>query len=102
MPTMTVSLTPNAQTTAVMTAHAARITFQSLRARLWVASLSRTSTVSAVPWTCGSSLARFQSGLTVRMRRSAYGGYILVADGSIVDSGRTHRFRNLVIGSFTP
>ncbi|NYZ13497.1 hypothetical protein HL658_13130 [Azospirillum sp. RWY-5-1] len=67
-----------------------------------MAALSRTSSTVSIPWHCGNSLARFQSGLTVRMRKSVYGGYILVADGSIVDSGRTHRFRNLVIGSYTP
>lgn len=102
MATMTVVLTPNAQTTAVMTANSARITFQSLRARLCVASLSRSSTTASIPWACGNSLARFQSGLTVTMRKSAFGGYILVANGSVIDSGRTHSVRNLVIGSYTP
>lgn len=102
MTTMTVSLTPNVQTTAVMTAKSARVMFQSLRAKLWVTFVTRSSAVASIPWTCGNSLARFQSGLTITLRKSAFGGYVLIANGSVDDSGTTHRLKNHVIGSFTP
>jgi hypothetical protein len=100
----TTQLTPNSQSVVTMTGTTATIAFQIQPAdtTYWSPTVTTSFTTVINSSNKGNNVVTFQQGLTVTLSPQTSGGYVVLLNGNITDSGDTYPIVGAPIGTYTP